>query len=109
MYQSMGRDLQSQLMNLASGPTAGTPQAQARAAAILTGFEKFLEGVAKDPKLSSQMWAATTYLNLGSGEGTGSAVPKAKSEGYLDKAAAIYEGLLAKGGARSPSSSPRFA
>jgi hypothetical protein len=98
MYQSMGRDLQSQLMNLASGPTAGTPQAQARAAAILSGFEKFLEGVAKDPKLSSQMWAATTYLNLGSGEGTGSAVPKAKAEGYLDRAAAIYEGLLAKGG-----------
>ncbi len=98
MYQSMGRDLQSQLMNIASGPTAGTPQAQARAAAILSGFEKFLEGVAKDPKLSSQMWAATTYLNLGSGEGTGSAVPKAKAEGYLDRAAAIYEGLLAKGG-----------
>jgi hypothetical protein len=98
MYQSMGRDLQSQLMNLASGPTAGAPQAQARAAAILSGFEKFLEGVAKDPKLSSQMWAATTYLNLGSGEGTGSAVPKAKAEGYLDRAAAIYEGLLAKGG-----------
>jgi hypothetical protein len=98
MYQSMGRDLQSQLMNLASGPTAGTPQAQARAAAILSGFEKFLEGVAKDPKLSSQMWAATTYLNLGSGEGTGSAVPKAKADGYLDRAAAIYEGLLAKGG-----------
>ena len=99
MYQTMGRDLQSQLMNLASGPNAGTPQAQARAAAILTGFEKFLEGVAKDPKLSSQMWAATTYLNLGSGEGTGSAVPKAKAEGYLDRAAAIYEGLLSKGGA----------
>ena len=98
MYQAMGRDLQAQLMNLASGPTAGTPQAQARAAAILTGFEKFLEGVAKDPKLSSQMWAATTYLNLGSGEGTGSAVPKAKAEGYLDRAAAIYEGLLSKGG-----------
>jgi hypothetical protein len=98
MYQSMGRDLQSQLMSLASGPTAGTPQAQARTAAILTGFEKFLEGVAKDPKLSSQMWAATTYLNLGSGEGTGAAVPKAKAEGYLDRAAAIYEGLLAKGG-----------
>ena len=98
MYQSMGRDLQSQLMNLASGPTAGTPEAQARATAILTGFEKFLEGVAKDPKLSSQMWAATTYLNLGSGVGTGSAVPKSKAEGYLDRSAAIYEGLLSKGG-----------
>ncbi len=98
MYQAMGRDLQEQLMSLASGPNAGTQQAQARAAAILTGFEKFLEGVAKDPKLSSQMWAATTYLNLGSGEGTGAAVPKAKAESYLDRAAAIYEGLLSKGG-----------
>jgi hypothetical protein len=98
MYQAMGRDLQAQLTNLASGPTAGTPQAQARSAAILAGFEKFLEGVAKDPKLSSQMWAATTYLNLGSGEGTGSVVPKAKANGYLDRAAAIYEGLLSKGG-----------
>jgi len=97
MYQSMGRDLQAQLTNLASGPTAGTPQAQARSAAILAGFEKFLEGVAKDPKLSSQMWAATTYLNLGSGEGTGSVVPKSKANGYLDRAAAIYEGLLSKG------------
>jgi len=98
MYQAMGRDLQAQLTNLASGPTAGTPQAVARSAAILTGFEKFLEGVAKDPKLSSQMWAATTYLNLGSGEGTGSVVPKPKANSYLDRAAAIYEGLLSKGG-----------
>ena len=97
MYQAMGRDLQSQLLSLASGPSAGTPQAEARAAAILSGFEKFLEGVAKDPKLSSQMWSATTYLTLGSGEGMGSAVPKAKAAGYLDRAAAIFEGLLEKG------------
>jgi len=98
MYQSMGRDLQGQLLSLASGPAAGTPPAQARAASILSGFEKFLEGVAKDQKLPSQMWAATTYLNLGSGEGTSAVVPKAKADGYLDRAAAIYEGLLAKGG-----------
>jgi len=98
MYQAMGRDLQSQLLALASGPAAGTPQAQTRAAAILSGFEKFLDGVAKDPKLSSQMWAATTYLNLGSGEGSGAVVPKPRAQGYLDRAAAIYEGLLAKGG-----------
>jgi len=57
-----------------------------------------LEGVAKDPKLSSQMWAATTYLSLGSGAGTGSAVPKSKATGYLDRATAIFEALLAKGG-----------
>ena len=98
MYQAMGRDLHEQLANLGSGPGAGTPQAQARSASILAGFEKFLEGVAKDPKLSSQMWAATTYLSLGAGEGTGSAVPKAKAASYLDRAAAIYEAMLAKGG-----------
>jgi hypothetical protein len=99
MYQSMGRDLQEQLTNLGSGPSAGTPETKARAAAILTGFEKFLEGVAKDPKPSSQMWVATTYLSLGSGEGTGAVVPKAQAEGYLDRAADIYEKLLEKGGA----------
>ena len=98
MYQAMGRDLQEQLTSLATGPAAGSDQAKARAAGILSGFEKFLEGVAKDPKLSSKMWAATTYLNLGSGTGTGSVVPKGKAEGYLDKSAAIYEGLLAGGG-----------
>jgi len=99
MYQSMGRDLQEQLTNLGSGPAAGTPETKARAAAILTGFEKFLEGVAKDPKPSSQMWVATTYLSLGSGEGTGAVVPKAQANGYLDRAADIYEKLLEKGGA----------
>jgi len=98
MYQAMGRELQSQLLNLASGPSAGTPQAQARVAAILAGFETFLERMAKDPTISAQIWAATTYLNLGSGKGIGSAVPKAKAEGYLDSAADIYEGLLDKGG-----------
>jgi len=98
MYQAMGRDLQSQLLNLASGPSAGTPQAQDRAAAILASFETFLEGVAKDSRLSSQMWAASTYLNLGSGEAMRSAVPKAKAEGYLDRAADLYETMLEKGG-----------
>ena len=44
-----------------------------RVAAILSGFEKFLEGVAKrDSKTASQMWVATTYLSLGSGSGSGS-------------------------------------
>ena len=99
MYQSMGRDLHEQLTNLGSGPSAGTPETKARAAAILAGFEKFLEGVAKDPKPSAQMWVATTYLSLGSGEGTGAVVPKAQAAGYLDRAAAIYEQLLQKGGA----------
>ena len=98
MYQTMGRDLQTQLMALASGPAAGTPEAKTRAAGILTGFEKFLEGVARDPKPSSQIWVATTYLSLGSGPGLSSIVPRAKADAYLDRATKIYEALLAKGG-----------
>jgi hypothetical protein len=99
MYQAMGRDLQAQLESIASGPQAATPEAQARAAAILSGFEKFLEGVAKDKKPSSQIWAATTYYTLGSGSGTGGAVPAKKADGYLDRAAEIFQALLAQGGA----------
>ena len=99
MYLSMGRDLQAQLNELGSGDKAGTPEAQAKAKAILGGFEKFLDGLAKrDEKTSSQMWVATTYLSLGSGSGTGSVVPKDLAEGYLAKAAEVYEKLLKKGG-----------
>jgi hypothetical protein len=99
MYLTMGRDLQGQLDTLGSGAQAGSQESMAKAVAILGGFEKFLEGVAKrDQKVSSQMWVATTYLSLGSGAGTGSVVPKAKAEGYLAKAAAAYEALLKKGG-----------
>lgn len=98
MYQTMGRDLQSQLAVLASGPAAGSPEAKARAAGILTGFEKFLEGVARDPRPSAQIWVATTFLSLGSGPGLSAVVPKAKADGYLDRATKIYEALLSKGG-----------
>ena len=99
MYLSMGRDLQAQLENLSAGNAAGSPENQAKAEAILGGFEKFLDGVAKrDPKVSSQMWVATTYLTLGSGQGTGAIVSKEKASGYLTKAAEVYESLLQKGG-----------
>jgi hypothetical protein len=99
MYQTMGRDLQAQLDALGAGGTSADSDSRARATAILGGFEKFLDGVAKrDPKVSSQMWVATTYLSLGSGVGTGSVVPKAKAEGYLAKAAEAYKRLLDKGG-----------
>jgi hypothetical protein len=95
----MGRDLQSQLEDLGGGEKAGTPETQAKAQAILGGFEKFLDGVAKrDPKVSSQIWVATTYLTLGSGKGTGAIVSKEKAEAYLTKAAEAYENLLKKGG-----------
>ena len=100
MYLMMGRDLQGQLDELGAGDKAGTPESLAKAGAILGGFEKFLDGVAKrDDKISSQMWVATTYLSLGSGAGTGSVVPQAKADGYLSKAAEAYERLLKKGGA----------
>ncbi len=99
MYLAMGRDLQAQLDELGSGDKAGTPEAQSKAKAILGGFEKFLDGVGKrDQKISSQMWVATTYLSLGSGSGTGSVVPKNQAEGYLAKAAEVYEKLLKQGG-----------
>ena len=99
MYLLMGRDLQAQLENLGAGDGAGSPESKAKAAAILGGFEKFLDGVAKrDPKVSSQIWVATTYLTLGSGKGTGAIASKDKAAGYLAKAAAVYEELLKKGG-----------
>jgi len=98
MYLSMGRDLQSQLEALGGGQS-GSPEAAGKAASILAGFEKFLDGVAKrDRKVSSQIWVATTYLSLGSAAGSGSPVPRAKAEGYLSKAAEAYEGLLRQGG-----------
>ncbi|NDC54236.1 MAG: hypothetical protein EBZ74_08045 [Planctomycetia bacterium] len=99
MYRRMGQDLQAQLDELGAEAKAGSPEALTRAATILGGFEKFLDGVAKrDAKVSSQMWVATTYLALGSGAGTGSAVPRAKADGYLEKAAEAYRRLLDKGG-----------
>ena len=99
MYLTMGRDLQAQLDALGSGGASAPADAVARATAILGGFEKFLDGVAKrDQKVSSQIWVATTYLSLGSGAGTGSVVPKAKADGYLAKSAEAYKRLLDKGG-----------
>ena len=95
LYFAMGRDLQSQLEELGAGGKAGSPEVRARADAILGGFEKFLDGLSKrDRKVSSQMWVATTYLTLGSGQGTGAVVSKARAEQYLDKAAAVFDGLL---------------
>jgi len=100
MYLAMGRDLQGQLEALAAAGVSA--ESDPRVAAILAGFEKFLEGVAKrDTKTASQMWVATTYLSLGSGSGSGSVVPKAKAAGYLARAAEVYEGLLSRAQADS--------
>ena len=87
----------------AAGGGAGAADAGARekAASILSGLEKFLDGLARrDPKASSQTWVATTYLTLGSGKGTGAAVPKAKADQYLDRAADVYKKLLEKNDAK---------
>jgi hypothetical protein len=97
MYLSMGRDLQSQLESLGSGEKAASPEVRQRAEKILTGFETFLDGIAaRDPKPTSQMWVATTYLTLGSGKGTGAVVPPSKASAYLKKSADVYQKLLAK-------------
>ena len=95
LYLSMGRDLQEQLRAL-----AGETAAPERAGKLLAGFETFLERVAqRDKKIASQMWVASTYDALASGEGLGSAVSKAQREKYLAKAADVYERLLESGAA----------
>lgn len=97
MYLSMGRDLQAQLESLGSGEKAASPEVRQQAEKILTGFETFLDGIAaRDPKPTSQMWVATTYLTLGSGKGTGAVVPPSKAAAYLKKSAEVYQKLLAK-------------
>jgi len=97
MYLSMGRDLQSQLEQLGAGGKAADPQVRAKAEKILGGFEKFLDRVAsRDPKISSQIWVATTFLTLGSGQGKGALVPKAKADRYLQRSADVYGKLLEK-------------
>jgi predicted nucleic acid-binding Zn-ribbon protein len=99
MYQSMGRELRSQLERLAAGGKTVSKDVRARADKILAGFEQFLDGLAKrDAKTSSQIWVATTYLSLGSGAGTGAVVAKAKAEQYLDRAAEVYKKLLERKG-----------
>jgi hypothetical protein len=97
MYFTMGRDLQGQLETQAKAADAGDSTAAQKAAVTLAGFEKFLDRLAaRDKKVSSQTWIATTYLSLGSGKDMGKVVPKEKAEQYLDRAAAVYAGLLKK-------------
>jgi len=95
MYLAMGRDLEGQLRELAAAG-ATVADAPARTAALLGGFEKFLDGVARrDPKPAAQLWVGSTYLALGSG---GSGASRTKAAEYLEKAATTYEALLARGG-----------
>jgi hypothetical protein len=95
LYLSMGRDLQEQLRAL-----AGEAAAPEQAAKLLAGFETFLDRVAdRDKKIASQMWVASTYDALASGEDMGAAVSKPQREKYLAKAAEVYERLLESGAA----------
>jgi len=97
MYFTMGQELQAELESLARDDGGDRTRARTRARAILGGFEKFLEGVAKrDKKPASQIWVASTYLTLGSGSGTGSIVPPAEAAKYLDRASAVFGDLLAR-------------
>lgn len=98
LYRRMGLELQGQLEGLAGGK-AVTADVRDKAAQILTGFEQFLDKVAeRDEKISSQFWVASTYLTLGSGKGLGAIVAKDKAKLYLDRAAAVFDKLLKKGG-----------
>ncbi len=93
MYLAMGRDLEQQLRSLAGSGGAATPE---RAAALLAGFEAFLDRVAeRDDKVSSQMWVGSTYHALASGEASGSGVSEPQRKKYLDKSAKVFERLLA--------------
>jgi hypothetical protein len=97
MYMAMSQDLLGQLKTLAESSAGGDAGVRERAERILTGFEKFMEGVrGRDKKPTSQIWVATTYVTLGSGEGIGTVVPKAKAEQFLDRAAESYGGLLTR-------------
>ena len=92
MYFQMGKQLEEQLQSLG---TANDPAAAERGAAILAGFEKFLEGIAtRDNKVSTQIWVASTYLSLGSGQEGSVAVAKPQAEAFLDRAAVIFGDLL---------------
>ena len=67
-----------QLEGQAKAAESGDATASQKAAVTLAGFEKFLDRLAaRDQKVSSQTWIATTYLSLGSGTDMGRVVPKA--------------------------------
>lgn len=103
-YLRLGRELQTQLEQVASTAVDGRLDAEARrrAAAILNGFERFLDAVAsRSSEVQSRLWVATTYLELGSASlgdgdatGMGVVVPRTKADAYIARAAAAYESLL---------------
>lgn len=103
-YLRLGRELQTQLQQIASTAADGRLDAESRrrASVILAGFEQFLDALAsRRTDVPIQLWVATTYLELGSARfgdnavaGVGTVVPKTKADDYLARAAASYEALL---------------
>lgn len=103
-YLRLGRELQAQLEQVAATAVDGRLDAESRrrGAAILAGFERFLDAVgSQDSGMQSKLWVASTYLELGSSslrddgpQGIGVVVPKAKADTYLARAASTYESLL---------------
>jgi len=95
MYIKMGRQLQDQLQSLGREGAAGG----SKVTSILDGFEKFLDGLAtRSQKFEHQMWVPSTYVNLGSSDEGEVVVPPDRATSYLDRAAAIFDGLLARKG-----------
>ena len=103
-YLRLGRELQTQLEQLASTAVDGRLDAESRrrASAILDGFERFLDAVAaRGSGVQSRLWVASTYFELGSAglgdgdaSGIGVVVPRSKADTYLARAASSYEALL---------------
>lgn len=107
-YLAIGRDLQSQLEALASGPKAGSPEARQQATKILDGFETILEGLrARDLKFTTQFFVADTYLALGVGKSLGAVVPRNRTDDFLGRAAETFGKLLARKDDASTSDSDR--
>jgi len=103
-YLRLSQELQKQLKQIASTAVDGRLDAESRrrGTALLEGFERFLDALASRGKdVPTQLWVATTYLELGSAglgddavAGVGTIVPKTKADDYLARAAASYEALL---------------
>jgi|LakMenEpi03Aug12_release.lakeMendotaPanAssembly.Ray.scaffolds.fasta_scaffold91213_2 beta-lactamase regulating signal transducer with metallopeptidase domain len=92
----MLRDLKDELEALAA--RANEPGVQERAAMLLARIDSVLVKLAGDNRFPSRMYFVVMSMALGSGKGPGSLVPKDKAQGYLDRAAAAFDGLLEKGG-----------
>jgi hypothetical protein len=96
IYLTIGRKLQSEIDVLTRTAASGGGSRE-RAERLVRGFDAFLDGVARlDPKVSTQLWVASTYLTLATGGDAGGPVNPAQATQYRDRARGIFEGLLAR-------------